>query len=529
MSTRLHVTAKRRARIVVAKLEEHLSFKESISMTMTDQQLQELIHLAISDAKAITLESHIARSKPLNSDARRSQLETVEYFIGDYREALALSDYRIAHSQVSSIIKQVDVELDPQSTKFKELCREYIGGIVEMLEGEKDLLNGVASNPYSKPLSSSKTPSEAPSELPECPPAQDLIEDFLRDRKDSQGIKENTATEYRNAITDLAFILADTPANKVKYEQVTTLIETMKQLPRHRNKKAAYKERTVEELLKMDIPDADLTSLSNVNQKPTRFTTYFSWLEQRELISRNPFIGRSIKSEPEKRVTFSIEDLNIIFKSALYSDSPYAKRKTTSASYWWLPLLALYTGARISELVQMRTSDIDEVKGILYAKVRGDESYDQRLKTQAAWRDFPIHPTLLHLGFREYLSELRASGIDRVLPDFCLKGRTPGQKAGKWWGEIYRKTHLPEHLRTRSTPFHSFRHTYITEAKNEARITIEYIQQMVGHDRSQMGATKGYDHGMSIPALFKEIEKIQFDGLELSHLIDGWKKHPLGK
>ena len=48
---------------------------------------------------------------------------------------------------------------------------------------------------------------------------------------------------------------------------------------------------------------------------------------------------------------------------------------------YWLPLLALYTGARLEELGQLRKKDIKESNGIWYINIT-DEAEGASLKTR---------------------------------------------------------------------------------------------------------------------------------------------------
>lgn len=500
-------------------------------MPIDNQELRKVVQTAIQEAREVTLEGHTNRNKPLNPDSRRSELNTANYLIGELREALGLSDYRTfsLDSQLSKLLDDAGIVLDKNSLQFKEACRDLIAGHIDVQEDYVDLLNGSTKGSFNVAERSLQKPSSPLLTNSNSPPAQAFIGEFTKDKKSRSGIAENTVKEYENTIADLAFILGDIPADEVRAEQVSYLTETLKKLPKNRNKSKLYRGKTVQQLLDMDVPKGDCLSASTIQQKIAMLTTYFDWLEHRDVISKNYFMGRNIKAKKEQRRPFSIDELTTIFNCAIYQDSDIARRKTTTASQWWLSLLALFSGARVSELTQMRIEDVREEDGILYLMILENDDTGQRLKTDAAKRNIPVHPELLKLGFKEYIAQLKARGHERVLPGFKLGPRTPGQYASKWWRETLRGKYLPDELKSSLTPFHSFRHTFATEANDIANIPLEYTQQILGHERKQMGATATYSHGRTVPALFEEMKKIRFTGLDLSHLIDGWKKHPLSK
>lgn len=72
---------------------------------------------------------------------------------------------------------------------------------------------------------------------------------------------------------------------------------------------------------------------------------------------KKPKVGR------QSRQSFSIEDLNKIFQSPLYTGGKIPKAGSGSAALW-LPILALFTGARLEELGQLQVGDVFETSGI---------------------------------------------------------------------------------------------------------------------------------------------------------------------
>lgn len=73
---------------------------------------------------------------------------------------------------------------------------------------------------------------------------------------------------------------------------------------------------------------------------------------------------------------------------------------------WWVPALALYTGARAQELGQFRTEDVEEVAGIWVLHIAA-RFLGQRIKNRQSKRFVPIHPALLETGFLDYVAQVR--------------------------------------------------------------------------------------------------------------------------
>jgi len=147
-------------------------------------------------------------------------------------------------------------------------------------------------------------------------------------------------------------------------------------------------------MLKLDIPDSEKLQGRTVAELMAALKTLFNWLKVKRLIEVNPFDGVIVATDSQSYASLTPADLTTVFTSELYQ--PGTK---PLASQWWLPLLSLHTGARPSELLQMRLDDITTVDGILCASVVDDADTGQQVKTQAGVRTFPIHPLLLSLGF----------------------------------------------------------------------------------------------------------------------------------
>lgn len=114
----------------------------------------------------------------------------------------------------------------------------------------------------------------------------------------------------------------------------------------------------------------------NINVKIPMLGVVFNYAVDNALISANPASRVRVDDKRranEKRLNFESEHLQAIFSGSVYMDGHRPKAGGGEAAYW-LPLLALYTGARLNELGQLRPEDIYE------------ESYtDPQGQQQRAW------------------------------------------------------------------------------------------------------------------------------------------------
>jgi len=128
--------------------------------------------------------------------------------------------------------------------------------------------------------------------------------------------------------------------------------------------------------------------------------------------------ARSAKKIQPGYVALSAEELKTLFEQHAF----LAGAISADWSYW-VPLLCLYQGLRVSEGSQLYTNDVIEVDGVPCLSVIRDASDDdddlpptrpsakparsadeyRRLKNPSSRRIVPIHPKLIELGFQDFV------------------------------------------------------------------------------------------------------------------------------
>jgi integrase len=237
----------------------------------------------------------------------------------------------------------------------------------------------------------------------------------------------------------------------------------------------------------------------------------------------DPFEGLKIftsKATSQRRAAFTIADLRVLLDERFILMGDHSTRGGKGQAARWMPLLNMFTGARRRELAQLKVQDILEEDGIMFLRIT-DEGEEQSLKNEGSIRRVPIHTELLKLGFKKFVqSRLKASGPDAWL----FEGLVPNSKGdrgdawGRWFGHQLRRLKIDYNGRK---VFHSFRHTFISRCR-EAELEEEVRHAITGHSdggsvgRSYGGDEKGYRH--SLQRLQRELSKVHYPGLDLSHL-----------
>jgi len=207
------------------------------------------------------------------------------------------------------------------------------------------------------------------------------------------------------------------------------------------------------------------------------------------------------RRDKDKRRAFEDHEIKAIFDSPVFTKGLRPAAAGGEAAYW-LPLLALYTGARQTELGQLHPDDVREEA---YVDAEGKErsawvmrivenaARDQQVKNEGSERRIPIHDDLIKLGFVKLAQAALAEGRERIFPD--IKKNSAGVLMGSWskWFGRYRRKECG--VEGKDTPFHSFRHSF----KHVARLCAipnEINNEFTGHETGDVADTYG---GLSYP------------------------------
>ena len=168
-------------------------------------------------------------------------------------------------------------------------------------------------------------------------------------------------------------------------------------------------------------------------------------------------------------MAFDENDLQKLFTTPVYNDLIFKH-----SYYYWLPLIGLYSGARIEEICQLHLEDIHKEDGVWVFDINGKNK--KKLKTLSSQRLIPIHQQLIESGLLEHIKQLSQQGETRLFPELKKQRDGFSQSASKWFGRYRRKFGVP-HM---NKPFHSFRHTVADQLKQKS-ILKEKIAAIMGH------------------------------------------------
>lgn len=274
--------------------------------------------------------------------------------------------------------------------------------------------------------------------------------------------------------------------------------------------------------------EEELRSSASVERYMEALSSMFAWAVDNMILTHNP-AKRAIEKkkkttrDQDDRSQFDKTDLAKIFSAHWFTTGTGERNKQGRfhlfrPHFYWLPLLGLYTGARLNELSQLYITDVKVTEsGVHYIDFNLDgedkvelDGPDKSLKTVNSKRIVALHPHLVKLGLPNYVKALSDAGYTRLFPELkrdAVKGY--GKPAGSWFNGRFLGKQLGM-ARDGMRTFHSFRHTFIT-ALSELEVPPEIQSQLAGHSRGETMTTVRYRKDTEAERLLSFVEKIHFE------------------
>lgn len=148
------------------------------------------------------------------------------------------------------------------------------------------------------------------------------------------------------------------------------------------------------------VSDVDLSTVRSL----------FSWAVENERLPEN--VAQNVR-QPKPRKVHSRErgyttDEAVKLLKASRSYQPHEDQKgrvrempNLIAAKRWVPIICAFTGARVSEITQMRKEDVRKVDRQWVARITPDAGSVK----SGGYRDVPLHPQIIDEGFVEFIRE----------------------------------------------------------------------------------------------------------------------------
>ncbi len=227
---------------------------------------------------------------------------------------------------------------------------------------------------------------------------------------------------------------------------------------------------------------ANKTTVKTINGSDiASFNNVFNWGVERGWLTQNPAAGTTIKQKKhraELREKFFTQEecRDVLSRAAAVRPSLKEDPKTTAAKRW-VPWLCAYSGARVSEMIQLRKKDVrkDAQHGWIIRLTPEAGS----IKTNK-FCDVPIHEHLIAIGFIDFVDEAKDGHL------FCGLGKD-GTITGPAEG-VYKRIYkmVKEVTPSGVQPNHAWRYTFKTYGL-EAGIADHILDAISSHAPKHQG------------------------------------------
>ena len=315
--------------------------------------------------------------------------------------------------------------------------------------------------------------------------------------------------DYQGDYAQFIKIIGDVMTDGIDKSSVVSAKDKWLNLPANINKLPALKGKSIDAILALGLPPQAAT---NVSKKWERIKSMFVWARANGYIAENFAAGIGIKSKATVREKFSDGDLKLLFESEEYKTHAFEE-----AFQFWVPLIALFSGARLEEICQLHLADVKaHEQGHFFHfttavdSEAGDIGHTKNLKNDSSDRLCPVHQKLIDLGLLIYIESQRDQGYKRLFTELKPDGQGKVSPRVSEWFTEYRKRKGVGAKSDRSTKvFHSFRHTMIAQLEQKG-VPQDVREKLSGHKSKSITVSVYGSTGLD-QRLVSNLAKLQFE------------------
>lgn len=368
----------------------------------------------------------------------------------------------------------------------------------------------------------------------------DVVADYIA-RFDSEK-KQAMFSKVKTVLPLFKDIIGNKPVSMLRQTDIIYFLETIQSLPPRWKDHCRQKKISPLELASMQIGELSKKTYDDTYKavmKPFLEWAGTYWQDRgfpTTLTTRSiKYSGTREESEMQQRA-FHSNELKRLFMG---KEMQVFARHVSTLHKFWLPHLALFTGARVNELCQLNPQiDIhhDQESGCWFLDITEKTDSDARIKkavkTKTSKRKIPVHSKLIALGFLSYVKWV-AKQSKLLFPGFMPSRGRAAPEAADWFIELMTDIDLRDETPgARLVGMHAFRSTFLNRAMNLGIVNAEAItghsEKVTGLRTVQNGQVDGdasaivrnYRGELGLKQKVEIVEKILFDEISFIEPVD---------
>ncbi|MBG0810801.1 site-specific integrase [Methylosinus sp. H3A] len=429
-------------------------------------------------------------------DAAKLDRDRRKHLLATLQKHLASGETALVRDRVDAALREHRLLIKRGTREYRQLCQSVMRAWIEQLKQahlrDEGDWSGRPADEIVKPSGRPATPAAAPGET-----IMERFEAFAQ--ANPHNVKLDTLNYSRKCIELFAQSLPrGYPASAIDKKSVREWHDLLRQFPVKAAEAKEFRGKTIRAVVQANAVYGKPTiSRRTQNKYLAALGSFCRWLDKRGYIDGNPVSGMQdvIDKDAQPVRSYSIEELRAIFSSPIFTgcesdEKDYLPGEVQTRDWrFWLPTIALFTGARLGELSQLLVDDLREIEGRWVFHVTQEGDPEKSVKTKGSRRIIPVHGELIRIGILKYHVAMKERSERRLFPE--ITANTRGQISGtpsRWYGRYLRRIGLKD---GKETNFHSFRHTVADAFRRAGYLDAEF-GFILGHTRRETGTTRRY-------------------------------------
>ena len=198
------------------------------------------------------------------------------------------------------------------------------------------------------------------------------------------------------------------------------------------------------------------------------------------------------------REAIKILKVSLCYQPSISSNPSNCESSHITAAKRWVPLLCAFTGARVTEITQLRKEDITHEDNQWQLRITPDAGSVK----SGQYRDVPLHRQIFDIGFIDFVNSSSPGPLfhaARSQEKFLAGARATSGRLSQWLQSL---NLVPDGIQ----PSHGWRHRFKTQGR-ELGMSDRVIDAIQGH----ASRTEGDNYGdITVTAKVKVIEALAY-------------------
>ena len=417
--------------------------------------------------------------------------EALKHTFEHYRYIHAQNDLDLVKKETAKILKRSNIQsefkklkTDKEKAVFHwELLKAEMEILYKTYLKQKELTGGIQTEKeymgytvqdFINMLSSSQNNSS--SSQKKVIRINELIEKYILEKNTTNNWSDKNVRDLQYVFLRLSEHFNNCPIDQLSREDFSSFRDqVLAYLPKQINKNIFKGKNTSEIVEIVKKGKIDTISKVTINKHLRRIHQVFEWAYRNDYINKNLTKDLEFKKTKQERakktakIPYSQEELKHLFEKSPWFNEDIEKTLKHDPKRVFIPLLALFTGSKPTELAMLQTADICTKDGIVGI------DFKDHVKTSYSIRFVPIAQTLIDLGFLKYVDRRKKQKVKMLFP----KVKVYKGDGTNFTNEFTRFNR--EYISTsKDKTFYSLRHL-VNQKLKDKQVPIYMINDITGH------------------------------------------------